>query len=172
MTRNMHKMMLDELRDIYSAETQITKALPKMARKASNPDLKAAFEHHLEETRGQIERLDRVFEMLDTNARARGKKCEAMEGLVSEAKEIMDEDLDADAMDASLVAAAQKVEHYEIAGYGTICAWAKAMGHDDVAKSLAETLEEERATDEKLNKLSAKINKAAAQKAHGEARAA
>ncbi|MGE0746838.1 MAG: ferritin-like domain-containing protein [Rhodospirillales bacterium] len=169
MAKSLHDMFIDELRDIYSAEVQLTRALPKLARAASNPELKAAFEKHLEETHGQIERLDDVFESLDTSAKSRGKKCEAMEGLVSEAREIMEEDLSQEAMDCALIAAAQKAEHYEIASYGTVVAWAKAMGHADAEKLLAETLEEEKATDALLTKMSRSINKVAGKAAHAEA---
>ena len=164
--KTLHDLLLDELRDIYSAEAQLVRALPKMAKAATSPELKKAFETHLEQTRGQIDRLDHVFEALDTNARARGKKCEAMEGLVSEAQEMLQMGLSPEAQDSALIGAAQKVEHYEIASYGTAIAWAKAMKHDQVVKFLTETLAEERETDELLNKLSASINKQAAAQAH------
>ncbi len=164
--KTLHDLLLDELRDIYSAEAQLVRALPKMAKAATSPELRQAFETHLEQTRGQIERLDHVFETLDTNARARGKKCEAMEGLVSEAQEMLQMGLSPQAQDSALIGAAQKVEHYEIASYGTAIAWAKAMKHDQVVELLTETLTEERETDELLNKLSGSINKQAAAQAH------
>jgi ferritin-like metal-binding protein YciE len=118
--KTMRDLLIDELRDIYHAEKQLTRALPKMARAASNGQLKEAFTQHLEETRGQIERLEQVFELLDT--RTRGKPCHAMEGLIEEAKEIMEMGLEPELLDVALIAAAQKVEHYEIAGYGTLVA--------------------------------------------------
>lgn len=163
-TRNqhtLHDMLIDELRDIYSAETQLVRALPKMARAASTPELKQAFENHLEETRGQVDRLDQVFQALDTSARRRGQKCEAMEGLITEAQEMIEMGLTPDALDSALIAAAQKVEHYEIASYGSVIAWAKAMSHQNVAGALADTLAEEKKADEHLNKMSATINRKA-----------
>jgi ferritin-like metal-binding protein YciE len=160
----MKELLIEELRDIYNAEKQLTKALPKMARAAKNEALKTAFQDHLQETQGQIERLEQVFEKLDT--RARGKLCHAMEGLVEEAKDIMEEGLAPELLDAALIAAAQKVEHYEIASYGTVHAYAEALGQREVADLLKQTLEEEKATDEKLNKLAiGDVNKKAMQAA-------
>lgn len=157
-------LLLDELRDIYHAEKQLLKALPKMARKANSDKLRQAFEAHLEETNGQVDRLEQVFELLDKPAR--GKRCEAMAGLVEEAQEMIDEIKTPEVLDAALITAAQKVEHYEIASYGSVAALAEALGHKDVAKLLAETLAEEKAADEKLNKLAlSDINKAALQAA-------
>jgi ferritin-like metal-binding protein YciE len=150
-TKTLHDLFLNELKDIHSAERQLTRALPKMARAATNPELKQGFETHLKETRGQIERLDTVFESLDSTSR--GQKCEAMEGLIAEAQELMEMELEPDALDAALIGAAQKVEHYEIASYGTVCAWAKAMKHDEALNLLLETLAEEKATDDKLTRL-------------------
>ena len=162
--KTIDDMFLNELQDIYHAEKQLTRALPKMAKAASSPELKQAFEGHLEETKGQIERLEKVFELLDK--RSRGKKCEAMEGLVEEAKEQMEEIQDPDVLDCALVIAAQKVEHYEIAGYGSLHALAKALGQTEIAGLLAETLAEEKATDEKLNKIAiSSVNKKAMKKA-------
>ena len=149
--KKMQDLLIEELRDIYHAEKQITKALPKMEKAASNDQLKQAFRQHLEETKGQIERLEQVFEKLDT--RTRGKHCAAMEGLIEEAKDIMEMDLVPEVRDAALIAAAQKVEHYEIAGYGTLHAYATACGLDEVAQLLEETLNEEKKTDQLLNKL-------------------
>jgi len=149
--KRMQDLLIDELRDIYHAEKQLTRALPKMARAASNEQLKQAFTQHLEETQGQIERLEQVFEKLDT--RTRGKHCHAMEGLIEEAKEIMEMGLTPELQDVALIAAAQKVEHYEIASYGTVRALAEAAGFNDVAQLLEETLNEEKKTDELLNKL-------------------
>jgi ferritin-like metal-binding protein YciE len=157
-------LFLDELRDIYHAEKQLVRALPKMARAASSQQLKQAFEKHLEQTKGQVERLEQVFEQLDT--RTRGKRCEAMEGLIEEAKEMMEEIESPEVLDAALITAAQKVEHYEIAAYGSVRAFAEAMGQGEVAKLLEQTLAEEKQTDEDLNKLAiSDVNKKALQKA-------
>ena len=147
----LKELLVDELRDIYNAEGQLTKALPRMAKKASNPQLRSAFETHLRETEGQIDRLDEVFEQL--GEKARGKTCHAMKGLIEEGKEMMGEDFEEDVMDAALIAAAQKVEHYEIASYGTVRAWAELLGEDQVVKLLQQTLDEEGATDKKLTML-------------------
>ncbi len=149
--KTIHDLFVDELRDIYHAEKQLVKALPKMARAATHPELKQAFEAHLEETRGQVERLDQVFENLDLAKRA--KKCEAMEGLLEEARATMEDIEDENVLDVGMIINAQKVEHYEIAGYGSLVALAKQLGHGDVAKLLHETLQEEKAADEKLNKI-------------------
>ena len=158
--KNMQDLLIEELRDIYHAEKQLTRALPKMARAASNEQLKQAFTQHLEETQGQIERLEQVFEKLDT--RTRGKHCHAMEGLIEEAKEIMEMGLAPELQDVALIAAAQKVEHYEIAGYGTLHALAQSAGLDEVAQLLEQTLNEEKKTDELLNKLAiSDVNKKA-----------
>ncbi|KGM33838.1 YciE/YciF ferroxidase family protein [Inquilinus limosus] len=167
-TKTLHDLFLNELKDIYNAEKQLTRALPKMARAATNPELKQGFEHHLEQTRGQVERLDSVFESLD--ASSRGQTCEAMEGLLAEAQELMELGLEPDAMDAALIAAAQKVEHYEIATYGTVCTWAKAMKHEEALDLLLETLAEEKETDQILTKLAkTAVNTAAARHAHPQA---
>jgi ferritin-like metal-binding protein YciE len=138
-------------RDILHAEKQLTKALPKMAKAAKSDQLRQAFEHHLDETQNQIERLEQAFEELDVNARA--KRCEAMAGLIEEAKEMMDDIKSADVLDAALITAAQKVEHYEIASYGSLQALAATLGQDKVAKLMAETLVEEKTADTKLNEL-------------------
>jgi ferritin-like metal-binding protein YciE len=150
-TSSLHDAFLDELRDVYNAEKQITRALPKMSKAASAATLSDAFDTHLQETQGQIERLEQVFELLDETAR--GKQCEGMAGILEEGKQIMEEDFDEATMDACLIAAAQRVEHYEMAAYGTLVAWAKAMGHDEAAKLLQETLDEEKTADEKLSSL-------------------
>ncbi|MGA1856441.1 ferritin-like domain-containing protein [Azospirillum sp. 11R-A] len=149
--KTMQDLLIEDLRDIYHAEKQIAKALPKMAKAASSDKLRQAFETHLEQTHGQIERLQQVFEELDT--RPRGKHCDAMEGLISEAQEILEMGLAPEVQDAALIAAAQKVEHYEIASYGTLHAFATACGLDKVAQLLDETLQEEKDTDTLLNKL-------------------
>ncbi|HEX3569400.1 MAG TPA: ferritin-like domain-containing protein [Acidobacteriaceae bacterium] len=153
---NLEQLFVDELKDIYSAEKQITKALPKMAKAAKSPELKKAFETHLEETKGQIERLDEIFETL--GKKATGKTCHGMQGLVEEGNEMIQELDKGDVRDAALISAAQRVEHYEIAAYGTVREYAKMLGQKDAAKLLDETLEEEKATDEKLNELSAQVN--------------
>lgn len=149
--KTMQDLLIEELRDIYHAEKQLTKALPKLAKAAHSEQLRSAFETHLEETRGQVERLEQVFEELDT--RTRGKHCDAMEGLINEAREIMEMGLAPEVQDAALIAAAQKVEHYEIASYGTVHAYATACGLNKVAQLLEQTLNEEKETDKKLNML-------------------
>ena len=148
---SLQELLIDEMRDLYSAETQITKALPKMAKKASNPQLKKAFETHLRETEGQIQRLQKIFDKL--GKKPTGKKCAAMAGLVEEGKEMMGEDMDEDTMDAALISIAQKVEHYEIASYGTVRTWANLLGDDQTAKLLQQTLDEEGKTDKLLTEL-------------------
>ena len=163
----LHDAFVDELRDTYDAEKQITKALPKMMKAASSPDLRAAFESHLEETREQVQRLEEVFASLDE--KVRGKHCDGVEGIIEEGKSIMEEDFDETTMDACLIAAAQRVEHYEMAAYGTLVAWARAMGHTEAADLLQQTLDEEKATDEKLSSLAeGGINQEAADAAHPE----
>jgi len=147
----LQDLLIDELKDLYHAEGQLTKALPKMVKAATNAELKKAFEVHLEETKAQIERLEDVFKLLDEPAK--GKMCHAMKGLIEEATELMGEDADEDVMDAGLIACAQRIEHYEIAGYGTVRTYAKSLGHSDVSKLLQQTLDEEGATDKKLSKL-------------------
>lgn len=154
-TNPLQELLVDELKDIYNAENQIIKALPKMAKAASSPELKRAFERHLEETKRQVERLDQIGEALDV--RMTGKKCKGMEGLIEEGKEIMSEDLEEDALDAGLIGAAQKVEHYEIAAYGTARAHANRLGLHKVAKLLQQTLDEEGNTDKKLTQLAETI---------------
>jgi ferritin-like metal-binding protein YciE len=157
----LHDAFLDELRDAYDAEKQLTKALPKMAKAATSEVLRDAFETHLEETRGHIQRIEQVMEGL--GEKARGKHCDGMQGILDEGKSAMEEDFDEATLDACLIASAQRVEHYEMAAYGTLVAWAKAMGHNDALELLQETLEEEKATDEKLTSLAeGGINQAAA----------
>jgi ferritin-like metal-binding protein YciE len=160
--KSLQDLLVEELKDLYSAENQLVKALPKMARAASSVDLRAGFEEHLEQTRGQAERLERICEQLGVTPR--GKKCVAMEGLIEEGKELMQEDMEPAVLDAALIAAAQKVEHYEIAAYGTAREWAEQLGLDDAAELLQETLDEEKATDEKLTELARqKVNQEAEQ---------
>ncbi|MFE3968824.1 ferritin-like domain-containing protein [Stenotrophomonas sp. YIM B13575] len=156
-------LFIHELSDIYSAEKQLTKALPRLARAADNPDLSAAFETHLEETQGQIERIDQVVELL--GIRLKRIKCAAMEGLVEEGKEAIDSIDKGPVRDAALIGGAQKVEHYEIASYGTIAALARQLGYKDAVPLLLETLEEEKATDQKLTLLASGGGNANAAKA-------
>ena len=144
-------MLIDELKDLNDVEHQITKALPKMAKAASNPQLQNAFTSHLNETEGQIRRLEDVFKALGLNASR--KTCEAMKGLLKEGDEVLEEKADPDVKDAALITAAQRVEHYEIAGYGTMRTFAKMLGLNDVAQLLQETLNEEGAADKKLTQI-------------------
>jgi len=163
----LHGAFIDELRDTYDAEKQLTKALAKLAKASSNPKLRQAFESHLEETQGQIERLEEVFESLDE--KVRGKHCDGIAGIIEEGKSIMEEDFDETTMDACLIAAGQRAEHYEMAAYGTLVAWAQAMGHTEAAKLLHQTLEEEKAADKKLSGLAeGGINQGAAHAAHSD----
>ncbi|HVJ78502.1 MAG TPA: ferritin-like domain-containing protein [Hyphomicrobium sp.] len=149
--QTLHELFEETVRDIYYAEKKILKALPKMAKKASSEDLSAAFEAHLEETEGQIERLEQIFEMLGKNAR--GKTCPAIDGIIEEAEEVMKE-AETDAVrDAAMLAAAQAVEHYEISRYGTLKSWAGKVGMTDAVKLIDETLQQEKATDVKLSEL-------------------
>ncbi|QDU86809.1 hypothetical protein Pla175_01620 [Pirellulimonas nuda] len=150
----------DELRDILSAERQLTKALPKMARNAASADLKKAFESHLAETEKHVERVEKAFE--DTGKTAKAKTCEAMKGLITEASHLLEEEAEPAVKDALLIAAAQKVEHYEIATYGALCTWAEVLGYAAALKQLKQNMAEEEKADEKLTKLSTKINKQAA----------
>jgi len=149
--QDLEDLFVDQLRDLYNAEKQLVKALPKMAKKASDEDLKQAFSTHLEETKGHVERLEQIFDQL--GKRASGKTCKAMKGLVEEGQEAMEEDAEPEVLDAALIAAAQRVEHYEIAGYGTVRAYAKLLGNSEAAKLLQQTLDEEGETDKKLTKL-------------------
>lgn len=147
-----HELFVHELKDIYWAEKHLAKALPKMAKGATSPELAEAIQTHLKETEGQIERLEKVFESI--GAKAVGKKCEAMDGLVEEGKEILnDTDKDTSVRDAGIIIASQKIEHYEIASYGSLVALAKKMGHDEAAKLLEQTLEEEKKTDALLTQI-------------------
>jgi ferritin-like metal-binding protein YciE len=161
----LHDAFLDELRDAYDAEKQLLKALPKLAKAATSSKLKGAFESHLEETRGHVERLEQVFESLEE--KVRGKHCDGIAGIIEEGKSVMDEDFDEATMDACLIAAGQRAEHYEMAAYGTLVAWARGMGHTEAASLLQETLDEEKAADEKLTSIAeGGVNQEAAEKAH------
>jgi ferritin-like metal-binding protein YciE len=161
----LHDAFIDELRDVYDGEKQLTKALSKLAKAATNRKLREAFETHLEETERQIERLEQVFESLDE--KVRGKHCDGIAGIIEEGKAIMEEDFDDETMDACLIAAGQRAEHYEMAAYGTLVAWAQAMGHSAAARLLQQTLNEEKAADKKLSTLAeGGINQGAADSAH------
>jgi ferritin-like metal-binding protein YciE len=148
---DLRETFIEELKDLYDAEKQLTKALPKMSKAAEHEDLKEAFDTHLEETEGHIERLEKVFEMFDEQPK--GKKCKAMEGLIAEGKELIEEQEG----DAALICAAQKVEHYEIASYGSLISWARLLSEDEAADLLEETLNEEEQTDEKLTDLAESV---------------
>jgi ferritin-like metal-binding protein YciE len=152
----LRELYLDELRDLHNAESQLLKALPKMAKASSSEELRQGFEEHLEQTKGHVERLEQIFEALDENPK--GKKCAGMEGLIKEGGETMDEDFEGAVMDAALIGAAQRVEHYEIAAYGTVIAFAEQLGESEHVSLLKETLEEEKETDEKLTTLAEDIN--------------
>ena len=153
----LQDLFIDELQDIYSAENLIVEALPKMIEKASSPDLKQGFKLHLEQTREQIVRLDRIFDQIPDVDRE-DKKCKGMEGIIKEGQEILKSDMDDDVKDAALIAAAQRVEHYEIASYGTVRTYANLLGRRDWAQLLEQTLAEEKVTDVKLSQLADHIN--------------
>lgn len=157
--KSLQDALLTEIKDLYSAEHQLAEALPKMAKKATNAQLKAGFETHLAETKQQITRLEKVFEVMGETPES--QTCKAMKGLVAEGEEIMSEDADSEVMDALLIAAAQKIEHYEIATYGTVCTWAEQLGLTDAKELLGQTLNEEETTDKKLTTLSKSLNKKA-----------
>jgi ferritin-like metal-binding protein YciE len=148
---NLQDLLIEEMRDVYHAEQQLLKALPKMAKAAQSERLKEALERHLEETEQQVERLERAFEALDEQPKA--KTCKAMQGLIEEAKEMMEDHKDSAMADAAIIAAAQKVEHYEIATYGTICTWCDLLGLDEASDLLKETLDEEKTADETLTEI-------------------
>jgi len=151
MDSGLHELFLEELSDVYSAEQQITKALPKMAKAAESDELRMAFEEHLEQTQEQIARLDQVFRSLDETLKR--KTCKGMQGLIEEGSEMMQEHKGSSEIDAALIAAAQKVEHYEIASYGTLCTWAEQMGHDEALELLKQNIDEEETTDERLTEI-------------------
>lgn len=148
---SLRKLYIEELKDLYSAEKQILQALPRMAKKVQNEQLRQAFEEHVEVTRKQVERLDQIFESLERSPR--GKKCKGMEGLLEEGKEMMEENMDPEVLDAALISATQRVEHYEIAGYGTVRAYAQLLGEQEHVRLLQQTLDEEGEADKKLTQL-------------------
>jgi ferritin-like metal-binding protein YciE len=151
----LQELLVHELQDLYNAENQIIKALPKMAKKTTSPELRAAFEEHLSQTEMQAQRLERAIALLDSPVR--GKSCDGMQGILEEGKKLMEEDASDDVLNAGLIAAAQKVEHYEIASYGSVKAWAELLGQDEIVALLEETLEEEEATDKKLSELAESV---------------
>lgn len=148
---NLHDLLVDELKDLYSAENQLVKALPRLAKKASHLELRDAFQGHLKQTEEHVARIEQICQDLD--AKPRGKKCAAMEGLIEEGKDMMEEEAEADVMDAGLIGAAQKVEHYEIAAYGTARTHARRLGYVEAVRLLQMTLDEEAAADEKLTRI-------------------
>lgn len=158
---SLRELYIDQLRDLYDAENQLIKALPRMAKEASSDELRQAVEEHLEQTRGQAERLEQIFEQL--GEKPKGKKCKGMQGVIEEGKETLEEDMEEDTKDAAIIAAAQRVEHYEIAGYGTARTYANLLGENEAAELLEETLNEEKETDQKLTQLAEEINVEAAQ---------
>ncbi len=160
----LHELMVHELKDVYSAERQLVQALPKMAKHATSPDLQNAILTHLAQTEGHVERLEEVFKLLGESKRV--QKCKGMEGLIEESKELLDEDIDPEVLDAGIIASAQRAEHYEIAVYGTVCEYARAMGHDDVLALLEATLEEEKAADQLLTELAERGINDLANRAH------
>jgi ferritin-like metal-binding protein YciE len=152
----LKELYIDELRDLYDAENKLVKALPKLAKAASSDQLRSGFEEHLEQTQGHVARLEEIFDAL--GEKPTGKKCAGMAGLVKEGEEIMDEDFSPEVMDAALISAAQRVEHYEIAAYGCVSSWAQLLGESEANALLEKTLEEEKETDHKLTELSEEIN--------------
>jgi ferritin-like metal-binding protein YciE len=155
MNRLKH-LYVEELKDLYSAENQLLKALPKMAKAATSEELSAGFEEHLEQTKGHVERLERIFKALGESPK--GKKCKGMEGLISEGAEMIEEDPEPEELDAGLISAAQRVEHYEMAGYGSVATYAKLLEENEAESLLRETLKEEKETDQKLTQLAGNIN--------------
>jgi ferritin-like metal-binding protein YciE len=149
-TNTLQELFLGELKDIYDAEKQLVKALPKLAKMASNPDLRNGIEEHFEQTKGHVTRIEEIFDQM--GAKHQSKKCAGIQGILSEGNETLG-DIEGNALDAALIASAQKVEHYEIATYGSLCSWASLLGHDDAASLLQQTLDEEKAADLKLSEL-------------------
>ena len=147
----LHDLWVHELKDLYSAERQLVQALPKMAKAASSDELRSALENHLAETEEQVTRIERILESFDESPR--GQKCEGMEGLIEEGKSLLEEDADEDVLDAGIIVAAQKVEHYEIASYGAVCEYARMMGHTEALQLLEQTMQEEKNADQLLNQI-------------------
>jgi ferritin-like metal-binding protein YciE len=165
-SNGLRELYIDELKDLYSAENQLVKALPKLAKAATSDELRQGFEEHLEQTKEHVQRLEEIFEML--NESGKGKKCAGMEGLVKEGAEVMEEDFEGATMDAALIGAAQRVEHYEIAAYGTACEFANILGESEHESLLRQTLEEEKETDEKLTEMAKQINPQANEESQAE----
>jgi ferritin-like metal-binding protein YciE len=155
---SLHELLIDELQDLYSAENMIIKALPKVIDQASSPDLKNGLRQHLEQTRGHVRRLDQIFDQLGASIDRKGKKCKGMDGIIKENKELLSQDADPEVLDAGMIAGAQRVEHYEIAGYGTARTFARILEHNDWAQLLQQTLDEEKEADAKLTRLAEHIN--------------
>jgi ferritin-like metal-binding protein YciE len=153
---SLRELLTDELKDLYSAETQITKALPNMIKASTSPALKQAFEHHLEETKNHVTRLDQIFKQIDESPK--GKTCEGMKGLLKEGEELITEDAEPEVLDAGIISAAQRVEHYEIAAYGTARTFAELLGEHQAVRLLDQTLEEEKNADAKLTQVAKKVN--------------
>lgn len=164
--KTLENLFVEELKDLYSAETQLVKALPFMAKSAEHEELKTAFQEHLEQTKEHVSRLEQIFESLDESPK--GKKCKAMEGLIAEAKELLDEEVDPSVLDAGIIIAAQKVEHYEIAGYGSARTFANLLGNEEAEQLLQQTLDEETETDERLTELAESVINVEASEAAGE----
>jgi len=158
----LKKLYIDELKDLFDAENRLVKALPKMAKAATSDELRSGFEEHLEQTRGHVDRLKEIFESLDE--KPSGKKCAGMMGIIKEGEEILDEDFEGEVMDAAIISAAQRVEHYEIAAYGCVKAWAKLLGENEASALLEKTVKEEKETDQKLTQLAEQINVEAKQR--------
>jgi len=154
---SLHDLFVEELQDLFSAENMILKALPKMVETATSPELKKGFEQHLAQTRNQVQRLNQIFDARP-EVDPKGKKCKGMEGIIKDAKELIDSDAEPEVMDAGLIAGAQRVEHYEIAGYGTVANYAQLLGHNEWVQLLRQTLDEEKETDAKLTQLATNIN--------------
>jgi ferritin-like metal-binding protein YciE len=159
----LDKLFVQELKDLYSAENQITRALPKLIKAASSDDLRSAFQHHLKETEGHVKRLEQIFQILGSSPR--GKTCNGMKGVLDE---VLEETEEGSVRDAALISAAQRVEHYEMAGYGTVRCYAECLGQSEISQLLEETLEEEKAADQKLTEISQKLNSEAEQGAHAQ----
>jgi len=154
---NLHSLFVEELQDLYSAEQQIIEALPDMIEEASSPELKSGLQHHLEETRGQVRRLDQIFSQIP-KVDKEGKTCKGMKGIIKDNQDLLDTDAEPEVLDAGMIAGAQRVEHYEIAGYGTVRTYAELLGRKDWAQLLEQTLQEEKQADQKLNGLASRIN--------------
>ncbi len=155
---SLRELFIEELQDLYSAENQILEALPKMIEETSSPELKAGFSEHLEQTRNQVKRLDQIFDQLGKDVDRKDKTCKGMKGIIKDNEDLLDEDAEPEVLDAGMIAGAQRVEHYEIAGYGTVRTYAQLLGRQDWARLLEQTLEEEKQTDQKLNQLASRIN--------------